>query len=283
MPSTERALALGPAHLAGCLELSGAANWNQNEADWRLMLGLGRGWGLTLAQGTLAATTLVLPYGSFAWVSMVLVHPEHRRKGYATRLLRLALEHLEKEGQTPILDATTAGRAVYAQQGFRAAWGFGRFARARAALPPTAAASGVRELGPEDWPAILALDRQAFGASRERVLRALAARLPAVALVAERDGNLEGFALGRDGREAAQLGPVVAREPSAARRIIAAALSRLQGPVYLDLLEREIALRDWIELCGFALQRPFTRMVRGADHAPGDASLVVCPAGPELG
>jgi hypothetical protein len=49
------------------------ANWNQNAADWRLMLEIGRGYGLTLADGTLAATTITLPYASSllgsAWCS----------------------------------------------------------------------------------------------------------------------------------------------------------------------------------------------------------------------
>ena len=59
MESTEHPLA--PQHLGGCLALSKSANWNQNEADWRLMLQTGRGWGLSLADGTLVASTLVLP------------------------------------------------------------------------------------------------------------------------------------------------------------------------------------------------------------------------------
>src|SRR5262245_6869825 len=99
---------LAPAHLPGCLALSAAAGCNQNEADWRLMLRIGQGWGLE-ASGTLAASTLVLPYGAFAWISMVLVLPEHRRRGYATRLLRVALEYLKTRNLIPILDATPAG------------------------------------------------------------------------------------------------------------------------------------------------------------------------------
>ena len=73
--STE--IVLTTAQLAGCLALSKSANWNQNEADWRLMLGFGRGWGIELENGTLAASTLDLPYGTgAAWIAMVLVLPE---------------------------------------------------------------------------------------------------------------------------------------------------------------------------------------------------------------
>ena len=280
MGSTEHPL--GVQHLGGCIALSKSAQWNQNEADWRLMLEIGHGWGVSLDDGTLAASTLVLPYGRFAWVSMVLVLPEHRRKGYATQLLRKALAELENRALTPILDATPAGREVYVQEGFRDTWGFRRFQ-----LPEAIAAiersTGVRPLRAADWPQLLALDAQAFGASRERLLRSLAARLPQAALVAEESGKLAGFLLGRDGREARQLGPLVARSSDAARALLAEVLAKVSPPLYLDVVDREPGITAWLESLGFEFQRPFTRMVLGAPVAPGEAGLVFCPAGPELG
>jgi GNAT superfamily N-acetyltransferase len=263
---------LGAAHLAGCVALSAAAGWNQNAADWRLMLELGEGWGLELADGTLVASTLVLPYGGFAWISMVLVLPGQRRQGHATRLLRTALAALARANLTPVLDATPAGREVYRQEGFRDAWGFKRFVVQRKSMPP--AASGVRSLRESDWPWILELDRAAFGGRRELLLRSLAGRLPDAALVLEG----EGFILGRDGREAHQLGPLVARNPGAARALLDTLLARASGPLYLDLADHAA-----LAPAGLAEQRPFTRMVRGAAPAPGDPAKVFLVAGPELG
>lgn len=282
MVNSTRVCALEARHLPGCFALSAAARWNQNAADWKLMLDIGRGWGVELADGTLAASTLVLPYGGFAWVSMVLVLPEHRRKGYATRLLRTALHHLKERGLTPILDATPAGRAVYVQEGFHDTWGFRRF---ELRAPPAAREqpSDVRLLQEKDWPQLLELDARGFGASREPLLRALAARLPQAALVADLGGGLEGFLLGREGREACQLGPLVARSADAARALLAAGLAAVPVPLYLDIVDREPALTAWLESLGFTFQRPFTRMVHGAPAAPGEAGLVFCPAGPELG
>ena len=280
MGSTEHPLA--DRHLGGCLALSRSARWNQNEADWRLMLRIGRGWGITLADGTLAASTLVLPYGGFAWVSMVLVLPEQRRKGYATQLLRKALAELAARSLTPILDATPAGRAVYVQEGFADTWGYRRL-RLQKAVVSLQRPAQVRALRASDWPQLLALDAQAFGASREALLRALAPRLPQAALVAEADGTLEGYLLGRDGRESRQLGPLVARSSAAARALLAAALAEVPAPLYVDVVDREPGITAWLESLGFGFQRPFTRMVHGAQAAPGEAGLVFCPAGPELG
>ena len=279
MASTEAAREhpLGVEHLAGCLALSQAANWNQNAADWRLMLEIGTGFGLTLADGTLAATTLILPYGwRFAWVSMVLVLPEHRRKGYATRLLKSALAGLAKMNRAAVLDATPAGHAVYAAEGFRDTWGFRRF-ELNEQSRPAIRAPGVRAVELRDWPQIEALDTEAFGADRMRVLKNLAARLPQAALVCKRGAELAGFVFGRDGREANQVGPLVARDAETAHALLASACACVPLPAYVDLVDREAALP------GFSLQRPFVRMVHGAERAPGNASLVYCPAGAELG
>jgi GNAT superfamily N-acetyltransferase len=278
---------LGEQHLAGAMALSRAANWNQNEADWRMMLRLGRGFGLSAADGSLVASIVVLPYGdAFAWMSMVLVSPQHRRLGYASRMLRRAIAYLQSQGLTAVLDATPAGHEVYVQEGLRDSWGFQRYS-----LPEARPLSGwqdvsglkLRKLADGDWPQILALDLPAFGASREPLLRALAARLPEAALVAERGEKICGYLLGRDGREARQLGPLVAEDPPAAQALLAHALERVSAPLYIDIVDRHTSLRSWALMQGFSVQRPFTRMVQGAERAPGNNETVMLVAGPELG
>ena len=282
------------ADLPGALALSASAHWNQNEADWRGMLALGQGWGIDAVDDEgveqLAASCVVLPYGQrFAWVSMVLVLPAFQRRGYASLLLRHALAGLSARGMAAVLDATPAGHAVYVQEGFADTWGFARYRR-EAFMPPASpptpepCATLTRALRESDWAAIAALDAPAFGADRTPLLRSLAQRWPAAARVLEVNGSLLGFVLGRDGREAHQIGPLVSADEAAARPLIADALRATAGPIYLDLLDgRRAALLPWLQQQGFAMQRPFTRMVHGARTAPGDASTVVLAAGPELG
>ena len=263
---------LGTEHLAGCLALSTAANWNQNESDWRLMLSLGHGWGIS-SGGQLVASTLVIPYGGFAWISMVLVLPEHRRKGHASRLLRVALDELHASKLMPILDATPAGRDVYRQEGFNDRWTFKRFVRRE----PWRAINGQPGRAIQ-WRKALELDEQAFGGEREWLLRGLQSRLPQCAL-----GMAHGFVLGRDGREASQIGPLVARDESTALALLEHALGSVEAPVYVDAADHAPYLQQWLQVHGFEFQRPFTRMVHGEGRAPGDEKLVYLVAGPELG
>lgn len=278
---------LREAHLAGAMALSRAANWNQCEADWRMMLRLGRGFGLSGADGSLVASIVVLPYGNaFAWMSMVLVAPEHRRLGYASRMLRRALAYLQARDLVAVLDATPAGHEVYVQEGLHDCWGFQRYSLAgapRASGWQDVPGLKLRTLEESDWPQILALDRPAFGASRESLLRSLAARLPEAALVAERGGKIRGYLFGRDGREARQLGPLVAADLPTTQALLAHALARVSAPLYIDIVDRHTGLRNWALLQGFSMQRPFTRMVHGAARAPGDNQSVMLVAGPELG
>ncbi|MGP1680392.1 MAG: GNAT family N-acetyltransferase [Burkholderiales bacterium] len=278
---------LGEQHLAGATALSRAANWNQNEADWRMMLRLGKGFGLSAADGSLVATIVVLPYeAKFAWMSMVLVSPQHRRLGYASRMLRRALGYLQARGLVAVLDATPAGHEVYVQEGLRDTWSFQRYSR-----PEARPVSGwqdvpglkLRRIADGDWPQILALDLPAFGASREPLLRALAARLPEAALVVERGNKICGYLLGRDGREARQLGPLVAADLPLAQALLSHALERVPAPFYMDIVDRHSSLRNWALMQGFSVQRPFTRMVHGAERAPGNNESVMLVAGPELG
>jgi ribosomal protein S18 acetylase RimI-like enzyme len=270
--STEHSL--GAQHIAGCLALSQAAHWNQNEADWRLMLDIGHGWGISLADGTLIASTLVLPYGDFAWISMVLVHPAHRRQGHASRLLRVAIGDLQTRGLTAVLDATPAGREVYRQEGFRDTWTFKRYQKSGSEPVFRAPVLHGKTGSDPDF----ALDREAFGADRTGLLRALQRRL-SMAAVSLRNG----FVLGRDGREAWQIGPLVARDEETAMVLLQAAIAAVPAPLYVDVVDHAPKLQQWLQANGFAFQRPFTRMIHASDRAPGNEKLVYLVAGPELG
>jgi GNAT superfamily N-acetyltransferase len=284
------------ADVADALALSSSAHWNQNAADWATMLRLGQGWGIRLrgedGGQVLAASTLVLPFAGFAWMSMVLVLPDQRGHGLASRLLRHALAWLDDRGLTPVLDATPAGRPVYLRHGFVDTWGFVRYRREAISVPAAHVALRSRALADADWAAVAALDAPAFGADRQPLLRALAQRLPGAARVLDGATGLRGFVLGRDGREAMQIGPLVAADDEDARALLGDALASVGTAVYVDLCDHRSALEPWLRRRGFVMQRPFSRMVHVVTggpaqgvktRAPGNPAPCVLVAGPELG
>src|SRR6266511_3739364 len=128
-PPLEGIGTLAPEELGDAAALVREAGWNQVAADWRIFLDLGRVYAVRTGAGRVIATAATLPYGGrFAWISMVLVAGEYRRRGLASRLMRRCIEELTAAGLVPVLDATPAGRAVYGALGFEDAWGFHRLA-----------------------------------------------------------------------------------------------------------------------------------------------------------
>jgi hypothetical protein len=218
---------------------------------------------------------------------MVLVKGDYRRRGLATQLMRRAMDELAREDRIPILDATPDGRAVYRRLGFEDSWGFARLLR-RERQPAAATFVGpadvtIRALADQDWPALCAYDAAAFGADRGAVLAGLRGRLPSAEFVAERAGRIVGFALGRDGGLAAQLGPLIADDPAIAAALLARAVDGLEGPLFVDLADSKQEVRSFLDRRGFTEVRPFTRMLYGSSTRFDDAARTFAVIGPEFG
>jgi GNAT superfamily N-acetyltransferase len=279
-------LSLSPSELADAGALVAEAHWNQLAADWRIFIAQGHVYAVQTAQGRIVATAATLPHGGrFAWISMVLVAGEYRRRGLATQLMRRAVDDLTAAGLVPLLDATPDGREVYRRLGFADSWGLQRLVRREPRSATFAPPAGVviRPLTDMDWPALVAYDAAAFGAERGAMLAGLRGRLPAAELIATRDGRVVGFALGRDGRLAAQIGPLTADDDDIARALAARALDGLDGPVFVDLADAKSELRGYLDIRGFTVARPFTRMAYGASTRFDDAARTYAVAGPEFG
>jgi len=277
---------LTPSELDDVGALVRDARWNQLAADWRIFLKLGRVYAIATDDGRIVATTATLPYGGrFAWISMVLVAPDYRRRGLATRLMQQAMRELAAAKLVPVLDATPDGREVYRRLGFEDSWGFQRLIRRerQGASAPAPAGIIVRPITDADWQAACAYDAAAFGAERGAVLAGLRGRLPAADLVAMRADELVGFLLGRDGRLAAHLGPLIAEDDAIARALVARALEGIDGPLFVDLADSKTDLRRFLDAHGFAAVRPFTRMLYGAAARFDDPARTFAVLGPEFG
>jgi GNAT superfamily N-acetyltransferase len=278
---------LSPSELDDVDALVREARWNQVAADWQVFLAHGHVYALVTAAGRIVATTATLPYGGrFAWISMVLVAGEYRRRGLATRLMRRAMDELAAAGLVPALDATPDGRAVYRRLGFTDSWGFARLIRReRQGAPAFAAPAGVtiRAVTDADWPALCAYDATAFGAERGAVLAGMRGRLPSAELVAERADRVAGFLLGRDGMVAGHLCPLIADDDAIAGALLARALDALDGPLFIDLADSKTDVRGLLDAHGFTAVRPFTRMAHGSSQRFDDTARTFAVVGPEFG
>jgi ribosomal protein S18 acetylase RimI-like enzyme len=277
---------LGIADLDAIQQLSVEAGWNQVEADWRIFLELGHVFGVDGLAGTVRATGATLPLGrEFGWISMIIVTAAARHRGIAAQLVLHGIEDLASQGLVPGLDATPAGRDVYGRLGFRDTWPITRLVRpgsGRVRGGPGTAAPDLRAASLSDLEAVTALDNRAFGTERRAVIARLIERAPQLAVVGWRPGAA-GFLLGRVGRTATHLGPVVASDPAVALSMIDHAAARGPGPIVIDLVDLRPGLRAALEGRGFAPQRTFSRMYYRRAEAFGDPNFAIAIAGPELG
>ena len=276
---------LRPADAEHLCPLSVEAGWNQVAADWRLMLTLGRGYGVRAANRKWIASALVLPLGpDVCWLSMVLVTQPMRGQGLGTCLLRRSIAEVEASGAAAGLDATELGRPIYLPLGFRDVYPLSRWHVPPGAHQPLPSPVGIA-IGPataEDLERICLCDASRTGLARAPVLSHLLARAQGHARIARRgDGGIAGFCLARDGRIATQLGPIVAEDETIGLALASHALAATDQPVIADIPDRHARIRCWLTEQGAFAPRSFVRMLRGMARLE-DGAHTFALAGPEL-
>ena len=269
------------------VRLSTEAGWNQTVADWHFLLSVGTGFGFANSEGELVASAVTLSYPEgIAWVGMVLVTAQARRQRLATLLMQRVLTHCAEERLVAQLDATPAGQTVYSAIGFH---GIGKICRWRrgegqliASIP--AIGSALRPLSAGDLEGLVKWDCPRYGADRGAVLRYLAASCPGMAFQATAaDRGLHGYCLGRPGRTATQIGPLVAESEATACDLLHAVLQQVHGPVLLDVVVGCSGVERLLHAHGFRPEREFLRMARGVAGAGEPPDRIYATAGPELG
>lgn len=277
---------IGPEHADGVWPLSIEAGWNQNLQDWRFMLANGRGYGVAL-QGRWQASALVLPLGpKLCWISMVLVTKELRRGGVGTGLLKKCIADVQAQGAVAGLDATEQGRPIYLPLGFRDLYRISRWHLDKVSGDAVAVPEGVhlRHFVPSDMAGIQDYDRKHSAMERSALLAHLGARLPSVAWVAEdRAGNLVGYALGREGRTASSIGPLIADSEEIGLALLCRAVRAVSPPFIIDVPDAHLRIRDWLTEQGAISPRGYVRMTLGKAPELNNPSHVFALAGPELG
>jgi predicted N-acetyltransferase YhbS len=271
-------------HISAGMRLTRLAGWNQTESDWRRVLKHDpQGCFVACLDNRVVGTTTSTVYGTdLAWIGMVLVDPDYRRRGIATQLTEATIRSLRSRGAKTIkLDATPAGRPVYAALGFTEETPIERWMGTARPAGKTA----FQIWRPEVRQKVMSLDLQAFGAERAALLDSLVFDSSVMPLtISASDGELRGYALARRGTLACYIGPVVATDQHTAACLIDGMFEQLNGrDVFIDL---NTTFEDGAQIIGargFVKQRDFMRMRFGPQDSPETSALIFAIAGPEIG
>jgi GNAT superfamily N-acetyltransferase len=270
------------ADIPAAMRLCAAAGWNQTVHDWKNLLAIEpEGCWVSEEDGQVAATTTAVCYGGeLAWIGMVLVLPEYRRRGLARGLMEHALGWLEARHVRQVkLDSTDLGRPLYESLGFHTARAIERWGARWEASRPSEDTLPEVVLPAGD---IAAWDREAFGVDRARLVARLLETFPGQGIW--RAG--EGFLLGRPGTNAYFLGPFTAAGPEPAAGLARNMLAQAgPGVFYWDLFPDVPAAADLARELGFAPRRSLARMaLRRVETPPaGRPERVYGAAGFEYG
>ena len=275
--------------LAAGLRLSRACGWNQTLEDWRRLLALGPGlFRVGTLDGRVVAAAGAVRYGeALAWICMVLVDPAERGHGLGTAIFDEVLGGCQAEVRagrlrTVGLDATPGGRRIYVQRGFVDGPPLVRLRLE----PPVTQAGTPKSVGPlaeEDVDAVLALDREVFGADRAPLLRWARGAALELAWIARAERRVTGYCFGRHGDRSDQVGPVVAEDVASAVELVRACLSAERSrALVLDARVEPSWLRELGDL-GFREERPFTRMYLGEAQPTAGPQMERAVFGPEFG
>ena len=286
---------LGPGDQSRCVALSVDRGWSPERAKWGLLLAACEVFGIDAPDGRgLAGAVVLTRWGAdYACVGMMLVAARYGRRG----LGRALMEHLLRaagDDATVTLFATDLGRPLYEKLGF-------------AAVRRNVAFTGQFRLSPDpdnskkhgvpgivraateaDLPAILALDRAAFGADRGRILTRLPAFAERIAVfeAAEPAGQgaetavqgIAGYAAAwRNEPTSAVIGPVVAPDAAAARRLVTELAVHARTSVRIDLDPDRRELPGWADAHGLAPTSRNAIMARGPLVSRGTPERLFAP------
>ena len=294
---------LRPDDLRHCVRLSVDRGWLPEKAKWSLLLEVSEVFGIDApdggdggdgtdgGDGALAGAVVLTRYGAdLASVGMMLVAARYGRMG----LGRALMEHLLAEAgdATVTLFATDLGKPLYDKLGFRTIrrsaaftgpfradpFRTGPFLAEPAVTAATADNSKMRTrpAAAADMASIIDVDKAAFGADRSRLLW----RLPAFAgqlLVLETGRSIAGFAAAWQNHTSTVIGPVVAPDGAAARRLIGDLAAGIRGQVRLDLDPDRPELPAWAVRHGLQPAGLNAVMAYGDRPPPGDPARLFTP------
>ena len=298
------------ADIPAALRLCRTAGWNQLEQDWvRLLEYEPEGCFVAEVDARLVGTVTTTCYGTqLAWIGMMLVDPDFRRRGIATSLMHRSFEYLANRGIRCIkLDATPEGRHVYERLGFTAEWSMRRWMREGSAAEDQTAGDADERLrgepsqgpNPSNAPSLLepylGLDRRAFGVDRGdwllRLLDGSTVRFHSreTEVVIEDEGapaaQPQPGAIGmlRRGFLASYLGPLIVAQLPSAAHVVQDLLRCTSDPVFWDIPDPNHQGVALAEQLNFHSIRHLTRMWKGSHCVRSDLECLFALADPSTG
>jgi ribosomal protein S18 acetylase RimI-like enzyme len=284
---------LTEADIPRAVELKDAIGWNQTSRDWRRFLRLTpQGCFKAVTEGDVTGTAAAFVIDGVGWISMVVVKRELRRRGIGKLLMERSLQFCDERGMPIVkLDATQEGLPLYRSVGFHEEY---RITSARIGIDEIPRhfqenneAIALREITPDDIPALTMLDREACGLGRADLLEELLTDYPGLGFVTDYR-TCSGYVLFRPGSLDMEIGPLIADDRLVADALLGRVLDRIKGERGKLGIRSTVSLQNpaavgLFQRRGFTCIPRLTRMFRGTNMLHTDSNLIYSYSGPEKG
>jgi GNAT superfamily N-acetyltransferase len=153
----------------------------------------------------------------------MIIHPDHQRKKLATRLLKHLIRKVDPKNSRYLeLEATSMGKPLYEKFGFKTDYELASFWKM---AEETQEKHTVPSLNTEqELEEIIKLDKEAFGASRETLLRKIAAVAKKHILIDKENQDIKGFVMYTQAKNCIKIGPWIHRNAEGAEKLMKAAI-----------------------------------------------------------
>ncbi len=274
------------------MELKNALGWNQTVADWKRFIFLaGEGNFKVAIDRHLAATCFLFIRDHIAWLAMLIVKEEYKRRGVGRALIEKSLEYCKDRGITLIkLDGTQEAYPLYRGFGFLDEGEVGMFKGRIGSLNNAGShASGLKlkQVDVKDLDGIISIDTEAFGVSRAATIERLLLDYPGRGFVSG-EKEISGYILFKPGHHSYQIGPLIASSRKEAEVLLQAVIERIgleNGKADISIFSplNYTAAAQLFERKGFTCVRRLIRMYKGKNMLRGRAKMLYALSGPEKG
>ena len=260
-----------PADAGRLYELAGLVGWNQTLEDCAFLINSPECRMICVEEGGEVIATAGAPvYDNVGFINMVIVHPDYRKRGIATSMIRHFLENLKV--RTFRLHATPAGSFVYSKIGFVTTRTMSDFV----AEPPNFSPSSLKieSVTAADLEELAALDFRNCGLRRQFLFKDNLKRFGRFALKISGGSGTAAFALGRRGRKQRQIAAVETCDgdwEKAFALIAAAAPMEKELPTNMILFDAEKDAVKRAQEGGFTKVRELIEMEYGVPGMPPGA------------
>ncbi|MFE1597728.1 GNAT family N-acetyltransferase [Methylobacterium sp. ID0610] len=243
--------------------LSIGVGWPHRASDWDMLRALGQGYAALDEIDRVFSTGMWFPHGDgLASIGMVITSLRVQTHGGGRWMMDRILD--ECGARRLVLNSTRAAVQLYLGLGFVPQAVVYQCQGTVAAERPALPRGEVERMDPADLSDAMALDAEAFGAPRPRLLALLAEASDIDMRGIRRGGRLRGFAMRRAFGRDQVIGPVIAESEADAVTLVAALLEGMEGRfVRLDTRQPEGELRAFLEASGIPLYDTVRTMARG--------------------